>query len=161
MEVAMKQKWVSVFLFCVFLFFAQAPAFAAMGTVSYSWTHHPQHEVSILIVTWVGGTAPDTGLVPATTLPSFQGWVFQFITDPGTPAPTAAYDITLPDANGLDVAGGTLIDRSATVTERSMPLVATSTYKAWWVDTALTFTLTNNAVSAATGTLKIYIRRRE
>lgn len=149
------------FILVLLMLLVVPPAFAAVGTVTTSWTHHPQHEVSILTVSWVAGTGAEIGTVPATALPTFQGWVFQFITDPGTTAPTANYDITLPDVDGLDVSGAQLMDRSATVTQRAMPLVATSTYKSWWVDTALTFTLTNNSVSAATGTLKIYVRRRE
>ena len=157
----MRKRFIFILTLFILLFALCVNSFAAVGTVTTSWTHHPQYEVSILTVSWVAGTGAEVGTVPATALPTFQGWVFQFITDPGATAPTTLYDITLPDADALDVSGGTLMDRSATVTQRAMPLVATSTYKAWWVDTALTFTLTNNSVSAATGTLKIYIRRRE
>ena len=137
------------------------PVQAAVGTVTVSWTHYPQHEVSVLTVSWVAGTGAEVGTVPATALPEFQGWVFQFITDPGATAPTTLYDITLPDVDALDVSGGTLMNRSATVTERAMPLIATSTYGAWWINSVLTFTLANNSVSAATGTLRIYIKRRD
>ncbi len=156
----MKRKLFFLLVLCALLFALCNSAFAVVGTVTTSWTHYPQHDVSILTVSWVGGTAGDAGTVPATALPTFQGWVFQFITDPGATAPTALYDITLPDGDALDVSGGTLMNRSATVTERAMPLIATSTYGTWWVDTALTFTLTNNSVASSTGTLKIYIKRK-
>lgn len=164
----MKRKWIFAFAFLFLISIlpiSLSPDLPigvrnaqAAGTVSTSWTHYPTHDVSILTVSWVGDAT--NGTVPATALPTFQGWVFQFITDPGATAPTTLYDITLPDGDSLDVSGGTLMNRSATVTERAMPLIATSTYGAWWVDSALTFTLTNNSVVSATGTLKIYINRR-
>jgi hypothetical protein len=158
----MKRRLIFIFTLCAMLYVLCVPlAQAVPGTVTTSWTHYPQHEVSILTVSWVGGTVGEAGTVPATALPAFQGWVFQFITDPGATAPTTLYDITLPDADGLDVAGATLMDRSATVTGRAMPLLATSTYGPWWVDSVLTFTLTNNSVASSTGTLKIYIKRRD
>ena len=159
-EKPMKRKLVFALTLCAFIVLLHGLAFAVPGTVATSWTHYPQHDVSILTVSWVGGTVGDAGTVPATVLPAFQGWVFQFITDPGATAPTTLYDIILPDADGLDVAGATLMNRSATVTERAMPLIATSTYGAWWVDSALTFTLTNNSVASSSGTLKIYIKRK-
>jgi len=40
---------------------------------------------------------------------------------PATDPPTAAYDITLLDAYGYDVAGGLLADRSATAAEKIVP----------------------------------------
>ncbi|KKN14825.1 hypothetical protein LCGC14_0992340 [marine sediment metagenome] len=51
-----------------------------------------------------------------------NGWILRVQTDPGITAPDSDYDITIKDANGQDVMGGALADRSATLTESTRPL---------------------------------------
>ena len=64
------------------------------------------------------------------TIPGLKG-------DKATDTPTALYDITLLDAYGLDVADGTIINRSATVAE-----VVVYSQK-YILDTELTLTIAN------------------
>ena len=81
-------------------------------------------------------------------------------TNPGT-APTAGYDIVINDAESLDIAGGMLADRSATLTERITPRLD-STYSIFGgvlVDSALTLVITNQNAASATGTVKLYLAK--
>lgn len=154
----MKKRLLSLLALSAIFFALICGSAQAVGTVTQAWTHYPNHELSILIVTWVGDVA--NGTVPATALSSFSGYIIKTVTDPGSPAPTDLYDIVLSDTDGLDVMGGTLMDRSTTVTQQAYPLLATSYYRPAFVCTTVTFTLTNNSVNSATGVLRIYIKRR-
>lgn len=80
-------------------------------------------------------------------------------TNPGTTAPQALYDIVINDADGIDVMGGTLADRSATVSQRAIPQVATGVYGCVPVDGALTVVFSNNNVGAAQTVLKLVFER--
>ena len=75
-------------------------------------------------------------------------------TDPGATAPTTLYDITLVNANGRDVMGGALADRSATVTEDTMPL-KNGNYTVVHNDGLLTITVTA-AGNSKTAEILIY-----
>jgi hypothetical protein len=77
-------------------------------------------------VAWTSSADTNGGadLFTCVTDIDITGWIHEIETDPdGTTAPTAAYDITLINANGRDVAGGALANRSATATEIVKPLV--------------------------------------
>jgi len=108
-------------------------------------------------VTWVAddgdGSVPTAGIVSPK-----NGYVILGITDPGSTAPQAAYDITVTDSLGADVFGGNLGDLSATATERAFPADAGGNEGAQFVQAgeSLTFTLTNNNVNDATGSLVLY-----
>jgi hypothetical protein len=88
-------------------------------------------------------------------------FAYPIITDPGSTSPTAAYDITLPDSSGLDLAGGLLADRSATATQRIVPKVDTtnSIYGGTPLLSPITLTITNQSVNSATGTVTIVLWR--
>ena len=79
------------------------------------------------------------------------------ITDPGTEAPTADYDITLTDADGVDVMGGELADRHTTATEQAVPKIGDTVYGTRFVKGPLIFAITNNSVNDAAGEIFIYI----
>jgi hypothetical protein len=72
--------------------------------------------LSKIKVTWSSDTA---GAATSTTDYSYNGQVWQVVTIPdgGATAPTAAYDITIKDSDGVDLANALLADRSATATE--------------------------------------------
>ena len=78
------------------------------------------------------------------------GFIRKIVTNPGSTAPTAAYDITLLDADGVDVAGGTLADRSATLSESVVPA------QPIYVDSELTLTITN-AGDSKIGKITLYM----
>ncbi len=95
-----------------------------------------------LRVGWTSGTGGSVGVVSealsAATMLRIKGKVLlHFQTNPGATAPTTLYDLTMLDADGIDVLGGAGGDRSATVSEGTVPLINQI------MDTALTFTIAN------------------
>jgi hypothetical protein len=64
-----------------------------------------------------------------------------------TNAPTASYDITITDEDGIDVMGGALQDRSATASEQTVPALLSGVY----LPRPITGTLTANMTSAGSG----------
>jgi hypothetical protein len=90
------------------------------------------------------------GTFPSTASNSdIDGWILAVKTNPGT-APTAAYDIVLNDSDGIDVMGGALADRSASVSEEAIPS------KSGIVKGPITVVITNNSQASAVVVLKIY-----
>jgi len=67
-------------------------------------------------ITWAWTSATD-GSVSSQTAGSFTSKEISMITDPGATAPTADYDITITDENGVDVMLATGTDRHTTATE--------------------------------------------
>ena len=65
--------------------------------------------------TW---TCSCLGAYSEATTNRFNGQAFRLITIPHATAPTTLYDITIKDADGVDVLNGLGADRSATVTEQ-------------------------------------------
>ena len=131
------------------------PAYAATDdvvTVTYESVTTNMTEITF---TWTADS--DAGTVTSTATSSIDGYIISAITNPGTTAPTASYDIVLNDADGIDVFGGELGDRSATVSEYTRPLIETSTYGDRWVSGILTMVMTHQSVKSATGVLKVYV----
>jgi len=80
-----------------------------VGVMRYEWTSHS-----------TAGTVSNK-------LDNAGGHITKIVTNPdGTAAPTANYDITLVDADSLDVALGTLANRHTSTTEVVYPTVAGS-----------------------------------
>ena len=147
------------------LFLIPSLAFAA-GTVavtrsvaSYSAGGNPRY-VQIVNIDWVAdaaaATVPDTSVV-------LNGFVQKIITNPGSTAPTANYDIAFgdPEDTALDALAGALANRHTTTTEQVYPAVAgtigtVSSFKVLLKGTYL-FQLTNNAVNSATGRVQIWL----
>ena len=88
--------------------------------------------------------------IPDTVLPKFQGRLLALHTNPGATAPTANYDITLIDGDGLDRLQSVGLNRHTTSSEQ-VPVVYTSTSvnPPVSVDETLTLTFANNAVNSA------------
>ncbi len=71
--------------------------------------------VKKITFTWL---SDDTaGTATGTTTNAFDGKIITLVTDPGTAAPTADYDVTVTDADGHDVLVGAGADRHTTATE--------------------------------------------
>lgn len=94
-----------------------------------------------------------TGTVQTTY--NVNGYIYLVETDPGTPAPDDNYDLTLTNANGADIMGGSIANRSATATQRSFPLVGTSSAVVPNKG-KLTLNVTNNSASGARFKVRIY-----
>lgn len=102
------------------------------------------------------GDASD-GSIPATALPPFEGRLIGLHTNPGSPAPTANYDITLIDGDGIDRLQGVGANRSTSTSEQ-VPIVysSTSVNPPVSVDETLTLTFANNSQTSAVIVGNIY-----
>ena len=123
----------------------------AAGTMTITEVTHGS--VKKIVAAWVSGTAAEDGTASGTTVASFSGRIIGATTVPdGVAAPTADYDITVADTDGVDLALGALVDRHTSntefVAEASMAGVAHS---------KLTISVTAAGTSKE-GTLYLYIR---
>ena len=110
--------------------------------------------VSLLTFVWIANSG---GAVTSDASDEeVSGYVFKVITDPGTTAPTALYNATLTDEDGVDVMGGELADRSATVSEQVVPKIDT-VFGSNWVSGTLTLNIEGNSVNGGQGEVKVYI----
>lgn len=89
---------------------------------------------------------------------TINGWITKVTTDPGATAPTDNYDLTLSDADGVDVMGGALANRDEAVSEQAMPLIG-GAYGPVRVDSILTLAGSNNSVNDATVLVKVYVTK--
>ena len=95
------------------------------------------------------------GSFPAITIrEQVFGMVLVADVNPGATAPTANYDITLTNTDGIDLFGSALTNRSATVSERTLPL-RDGVYSAMVSDGTLVLNITGNSVNSATTVIKI------
>ena len=67
-------------------------------------------------------TSDASGDSVATSDWSINGYICKVITNPGPTAPTADYDITLTNEDGVDVVHGVLADRHTTTSEEIIPV---------------------------------------
>jgi hypothetical protein len=103
-----------------------------------------------LLVSWVGDDG--NGTIPTLAVTVYPGWfITKVITNPGAVAPDA-YDITLVDSDGFDLAESGLLARSATVTE-------IKTMAAQVPNAGFTITLANQATASAVGIIRIFLNR--
>jgi len=70
-----------------------------------------------IVWAWTSGDGDFAGAASASNLTVLDGEILGFLTDPGSPAPTASYDITITDSDGHDVLIGAGADRHTTNTE--------------------------------------------
>jgi hypothetical protein len=120
---------------------------AGTATITYS-----ESRPGISSVTWAW-TSDASGDVNGTDTVSISAEAVRWVTNPGTAAPTASYDIVVNDSDAADVSAGVLANRHTSNTEQAYP--AADTYHA--VDGPLSLVVTN-AGSAKTGTLTMYYR---
>ncbi len=80
-----------------------------------------------------------------------------FITDPGSPAPTDNYDLTLLDKHGIDIIGGEGANRDTANSEQGVPALNSSVYGDRIVDFELTFVIAD-AGDSAQGKAIFYFR---
>lgn len=124
----------------------------AAGTVTRT-TPDTKNDGHLRIVTLSWTADASAATVPATTISNVDGYVYTVITNPGSTAPTDNYDITLTDSDGVDVMGGATLNRDTANSEQVFSLDGFLRY----TKGNLTFTLSNNSVNSATGTVIIHI----
>ncbi len=128
---------------------------AAAGSITE--TVRKTRSIRALVLAWTSDASGVVAEIP--TAHNISGEIMRIVTAPGTPAPTALYDVTLLDADGFDVLGGLGANRSATVKEQFVPLTGdgTTTNQRVAVDGTLTLTIANAGASKQ-GTLTLYYR---
>lgn len=116
----------------------------------------------VVTITWQAAT---DGSLSATAIEGYiekeiQGmYCILGVTNPGATAPQADYDIELNDADGADVFGLELNNRSATVSEQAMPKMGNGYGKRPIYTPSLNFALTGNNVNTALGTCAFFFVR--
>ena len=139
----------------------------ADGTITYEVTDIPDSVTfppsKVLTFTCTASAAnasfPVT-TIDATTIARLKSYkLVEAQTNPGATAPQALYDITLTNADGIDLMGGKLANRSATASEAAAPEVAAGVPWPRPIDGALTLTITGNNVNSAITVAKFYFER--
>lgn len=152
----MKRKMFVFSLLALFLWLLTLcvhPAWAA-GTVTQTLTGQGRY-IDLLTYSWTGDAS--NGSVPATESQwPIDGYIIMVVTNPGSPAPTDNYDITLTDTDGVDTMGGELTDRDTVNSEQAVPKIG-SVYGTRWVSGKITLNITNQSVAGAKGVVKVYI----
>lgn len=157
----MKKLFAIALILCVLL---PATVFAAIGTcvvtedkIVVQGQSQGQYVKKAFTLTCTGGTGAEAGTVSNVTLASntVKGWyLYSGETNPGngTP-PTSLYDIVINDTDGVDLAGGLLMNRSQTVTE--LVNLGTGAYGYPLVTGDLTIVHSGNTVISSTWILII------
>lgn len=90
----------------------------AVGTVTVTTTLLSDLAMTRYSIAWVSDAGGAVSANPQTFRPGALMQI-KFIPDGGGTAPTALYDVTLVDANGIDYLGGTGANLSATVSTQT------------------------------------------
>lgn len=83
------------------------------GTVTI--TYDKTRSVKVAIWTW---TSDGSGDASGTDTEDIAGVVGRWVTNPGSTAPTANYDIVVNDEDGVDIAAGGLVNRHTSNSEQ-------------------------------------------
>jgi hypothetical protein len=124
--------------------------YAADSTVTETMTWRG-NDMFIISLDWIAATdGTFTSYVLKSPTP---GCLFYVITNPGSPAPTDNYDITVLNSDGIDMAGGQLVDRDTANSEDVKLATVRCSY-----DT-VTVTISNNSEALAAGTIRLFFGR--
>lgn len=108
---------------------------------------------------WIGDAI--SGVVLTTPLPVFEGLLVALNTSPGDPAPSAGYDVTIRDREGLDRLHGSGLGRSSTETE-SVPVFypGVAVNPPVSLSDVLALHVDGNAIGGGTGRVVLVYSRR-
>lgn len=134
---------------------------AGSVTITISDIDIPWHKKDValikkVLIEWIGDpTVPDTVFSASNTVEIIGRYCSLAVTDPGSTAPTDNYDITIEDEYGVDIMGGSLLNRDTANSEQAIPQVgsglASRLCAGIW-----TFKLSGNSVNSATGKCVLY-----
>lgn len=143
-----------------------ATVFAAIGTcvvtenkivVEGGVVGEGKHSKKTFTLACTGGTGAEAGTVSNVTLPAnaLKGWyLYSAETNPGNgTAPTDNWDVVINDADGVDLAGGLLMNRDTATTE--LVNIGTGAYGYPLATGDLTIVHSGNVVISSTWTLII------
>jgi len=111
-------------------------------------------DLQVINIAWVGDAGD--GSVPATTLEKVRGMLVRLVTNPGTPAPTDDYDITLVDRDGLDVLDGAGANRDTANSEEE-PISMTGGIPRVLDGEDLTLNISGNTQAGAQGVIRLFV----
>ena len=147
-----------VFILAAIMILWAVTVFGAGTSVITSITPYANGWTKVL-VTFTGDA--DDSTVPDLNIVGFDNqWLCQIITNPGTTQPTDNYDIYL-KYEGSDLLGGAGVDRDTANTEIAYPIVDSVSGQRACVPVpgTLVFSLANNSVKSAVGTMEIHFKR--
>ncbi len=144
-------------MLCLF-FLVLFPAYSfGAGTCTQHVINQFPNNPDLLVLTFSCIADAADGSFPSTTTNSeitkaIKGYFgYEVRVNPGVMAPQALYDIVINDFDGIDLAGGSLANLSATVSARVTP---------WFtVDGPIALTITGNNVNKAETAIKIFLAR--
>jgi len=145
----------------LFLILTLAGASYAADAMVVTLEDNPNDNLRVVHLAWTDS--------PALTIESqstgFNAWIkgwylFKVQTIPGTAAaqPDDDYDITITDAEGVDLMGGETMNRDETNGEEAVPKID-AVYSPQPIISALTITVSGQATAAATGEIYLFFAR--
>ena len=145
------KKLVLALLMILIMASSAFPAGTASVTATQKITVLGEQPRFVMTISWTDDNAGTTlAINPATY--GITGWyLYSAETNPGAGPPTDNYDITLVDADGVDIAGGTLMNRDTTTTE--LVNVGTAPHGYPVIRGSFTFTIAAGTAGAASGTI--------
>jgi len=153
------KKILGVITLCLGLLWTTG-AFAVEG-LTQSLRCYGTGAVCVLTLSWTAasnGTFTSRAITASYVTTLENHFMYLIETDPGT-APTAAYDIVLNNARGLDILGGAGMNKSATVTERVFPMVNGGNGFPPVAGETLTLGISGNSTDTATGVIKLWFTK--
>lgn len=93
------------------------------GTITLS--NHIQPKRNGILGSMRFAWTSDTGGAVNGTTWVFNGRLERLVTNPGAAAPTANYDVTVVDEDGVDLLGGVGADRHTSTSEQAAPVLGT------------------------------------
>ena len=134
---------------------ADVVATASSGVGETTASQVSMSGVTCVTVDWLSSS---TGICTA-VLSDVYGQIQRVTINPGVTSPTAAYDMTLADADGWDVLGGQGADLSSTVTTSVACCVGSSTVGLVPVAACGNLTLAiTNAGASKVGAIRLYLK---
>jgi len=112
-------------------------------------------EVVAITFAWTSSTLGNVTVA----LPAFHGRLARVVTNPGTTAPTANYDVVLTDVDGVDLLAAKGANRHASNTESFSPFSSDGTTFTPMVMAGTSSLAITNAGSEKIGTITIYLER--
>jgi hypothetical protein len=127
-----------------------------MANSAMTFTYDVTGPIKKILASW---TSDDGDGTVSGSTKKVSGYVVAAVTDPGTAAPTANYDIALNDPESVDIVGNcdtTLANRHTTSTERVDFVVGTAAGARPATSDVITIAITN-AGNSKTGQVILYI----
>lgn len=123
-----------------------------------------QNDTDIVVSTWswTSDSSGDVSGTVGTSTAAISGEILRCVTNPGSAAPSANYDIVINDADGIDVLAGQGANRHTTTSEHVKPGVpfkdgTTTSTAPVCVNGTLTLVV-SNAGDSKNGTVVLYTR---